>query len=874
MEELAFVFLADDVTLRHLVDRALQHVQDTGRAWYELHVLIRDEQGYRAARLSTLSAELAGREWSLDTPLTDLDLTPAAAVAADQVGPDQRRQVREPWIAALQDGQPVALYPGRTMRGSAAPDDSTWWRLVGRRMAELGREPSWPDPLPERFQLEPVLVVEREKRLFELAQALEAASEPKPVLVLPGAAPGTWAVYPAQDLVAYIGARYPDASPRSMVGALVDPAAASLPVLERAQTPWELVVALAGDRSVRYLVTRAGQPIAVLRRERLQRGSTSTSTCQPVSKGLTPEPEQATGWARFLQPAAEEEYGGRVVNTWFTGADPDALPISPRRALAANRIYRLGVTIGARDPRGNVRGDQPAIPAGLVAYLVGQGQPLTLRLESEVFFLLDHEQNLYLPAGGTSEVIYFRLATPVQTGLSSLRLGVYFENNLVQSYTVSVQVAPTEGDMPTGVGDGWWSACDYTLSADLTNLNDLSPRRVCIWVGEGREQVPRGGMVGLEVGRPLHIDPALLSAALVRYRELLRQACFKDPESEKPRYRYDDDHRPLDEDTFRQAMLDLAELGQQLYIRLLGDRDGVSVTRQMREQERMHGAPLVVQIARLTLDTVFPWAVLYDRPLRYHPNRNQVCDQFLANPDCLSGCADEDENVICPYGFWGFRYIIEQPLRPPGRLASIATRLPAAGRPRMALVFGGGLGLADRHRQQVAEILEGQADPAIYTDTDAVLCELSQSPEVVYFYCHGGSAPYRQWLAIGPQDPLMVSYLRNDLYDAWQDGAPLVVLNGCRTAEYSPATLLSFVHRFGELDAAGVIGTEIPIHEYLGDMFGQFLLGRLLEGQPIGRILYDLRRELLGKKNVMGLAYVPYCYADLCLDKQASRVPR
>ena len=98
--------------------------------------------------------------------------------------------------------------------------------------------------------------------------------------------------------------------------------------------------------------------------------------------------------------------------------------------------------------------------------------------------------------------------------------------------------------------------------------------------------------------------------------------------------------------------------------------------------------------------------------------------------------------------------------------------------------------------------------------------------------------------------------------------APLVVLNGCSTGDYDPATLLSFIHRFAALGASGVIGTEIPIHEYLGRAFGEYLIGRLLDGEPVGRVVYDFRQDLLRRRNLLGLAYVPYCYAGLRLERQ------
>jgi hypothetical protein len=118
-------------------------------------------------------------------------------------------------------------------------------------------------------------------------------------------------------------------------------------------------------------------------------------------------------------------------------------------------------------------------------------------------------------------------------------------------------------------------------------------------------------------------------------------------------------------------------------------------------------------------------------------------------------------------------------------------------------------------------------------------------------------------MVVAEKDPFLVSYLSDDLRSAWSEGAPLVVLNGCHTGKYDPSTVLSFIHRLGELGAAGVIGTEVPIHEWMGSDFGQFLFERLLKGETVGQIVYEYRQKLLAKQNLLGLVYVPYCYADL-----------
>jgi len=556
-----------------------------------------------------------------------------------------------------------------------------------------------------------------------------------------------------------------------------------------------------------------------------------------------------------------------VVNAWF--ADQGGKNVAYTDALAANRAYQFKVSIGAVLSQAHAVGEQPELDAKLVSYLIGEGIPLVLRIDSTDFFVLDVEHEVELPKGGSTPEVSFRVVTPVQTGEVHLRLGVYYETNLVQSYLVTARVAPEQMRMPEGAGDGWWSVCEYTLSSDLANLDGLSSRRVCLWIGESKEGVSRAGISGaggVDLGPGLDVNLTLIQSALEHYRDLLHKTCC-DPESkdpEEPEYLYKEDHTPLKEETFASRLLDLAELGQMLYERLFGTDRGRQVAEALHQIEASQTGPLVVQIARLTLDTVFPWAVLYDRPLRYNPGKNVICDRFLSEGTCGTDCPHADDpDVVCPSGFWGFRYILEQPLRPPGAFASIATQLTSSGLPELALVFGPKLGLAKTHGQEVKTIVGDRGKETVYSDTTSLLEAMHKGPELVYFYCHGGNTPFRQWLVVGEDDPLMPSYLGDGLRQVWAKDAPLVVLNGCHTGKYDPSTLLSFVHRLGAVGAAGVIGTEIPIHERLGGHFGRYLIDHLLNGEPVGQIVYGFRWELLKQHNLLGLVYSPYCYADL-----------
>jgi hypothetical protein len=736
--------------------------------------------------------------------------------------------------------------------------------------------PGWPDDWQGSYDLDAVVHVPGETTFPELAERLRTLTiDDEAHIASYDDENRRWVVYSLQDLLGQsrtpFRKRAPDYPISGVLSVLlvkvVEPYALD-------EADWDtLQPLLDSDLWTHVLLTVRGEPAFVLRRK------PKTTDAVLRGKGVY-STASVLGFVAEFGVAPTAEHQGRVVNTWFANEEEDPIPAT--HALAANTVYLLGVNVGAPDrEKTNVKTGQPEIAPEIVAAAVASGEQLTLRIDSEDFYVLEQEKPVTLPEVGNTPDVYFQVATPVQTGVSRLRLGVYLRGNLVQSYQMYARIAPAQGAIPAKGVDGWWSACEYTLSMDLNDVQGLTQRGVCVWFGEGKEGIHRAGVsaTGLDAGPALEVNPALLVSALERYRELLYETCFEVPEgdgagaqqgSAKHEYRYEVDNTPRNPETFRESLLDLAELGQMLYQRVFGTDEGKRIAAQIHDIERNEREPLVVQIARLSLDAAFPWAVLYDRPLHYNPRHNAICQEFLDGDDCSKNCSVNDENVVCPYGFWGFRYVIEQPLRPPGVLSSIATQLSADGKPRLTLVYGSDLGLAESHRKAVEGVIGARAEVATPDSTDDLMEEMRGGSDVVYFYCHGGNKPYRQWLVVNEKDPFVVSYLSDDLGAKWADGAPLVVLNGCHTGKYDPSTVLSFVHRLGELGAAGVIGTEVPIHEYLGCAFGQFLFERLMKGERVGRIVYDFRRELLRSRNLLGLVYVPYCYADLRIEMKGT----
>jgi len=150
--------------------------------------------------------------------------------------------------------------------------------------------------------------------------------------------------------------------------------------------------------------------------------------------------------------------------------------------------------------------------------------------------------------------------------------------------------------------------------------------------------------------------------------------------------------------------------------------------------------------------------------------------------------------------------------------------------------------------------------------------------DVAYFYCHcgyleqGSGAGVDRYLELdGFQvtSSTIVSWARSAAVwprDHWRRRPPLVVLNGCHTSEFTSRTLGSFVPAFTVWGgAAGVVGTEVEVHQTVANCVGEALLADLWAGTSVADAMRSLRWKLLARGNVMGLAYTPHCRGDLVL---------
>ncbi|NKE62641.1 hypothetical protein FXN61_40310 [Lentzea sp. PSKA42] len=240
-------------------------------------------------------------------------------------------------------------------------------------------------------------------------------------------------------------------------------------------------------------------------------------------------------------------------------------------------------------------------------------------------------------------------------------------------------------------------------------------------------------------------------------------------------------------------------------------------------------------------ETRVPWASVYDLPFADGPYR--VCASlqrfgpFGVGGAVPPGCPEPDHsgNVLCPFGFWGLSSVLEQPAGP------LAWQVAPRSRPvEVAMAVDPGLDrtLTQRHVAELMSFLPPESISSAYVSPPELARALSDERADVMHLVYDERA----------LDAVDV--------DGWPH-RPLVVMT-------SPAAHLvdAFVNQAG---AAGVICPEVAVDQGMAGWVSGMVLARLAEGMSAGEALRRTRWEMLGRGNVMGLAYTLHAGADLRL---------
>ncbi len=508
------------------------------------------------------------------------------------------------------------------------------------------------------------------------------------------------------------------------------------------------------------------------------------------------------------------------------------------------------------------------------------GRPLTGEpvMDSAVDqFILPGDGSPARTRDGRAELT-FVLRAPSQAGPARLRILYYYRDAVVQSQLVTMDI---------GSLDPWSIVTDYTIAAALPSAAGIPDRpRVAVVIngdGTGHEIYvrTRDGADGQPGTTAVELPPTI-GDRVRDFRKVLASEAIAPTTAQRSRAQ------------LITSLRTLAPLGWELYAAVFPALKEALYRLDDQAADQAAGQA-VLHVARPAgVSLSVPWALLYTIGIdsQYGPGYQSVpvCPlvrdwdgrSLLVSGDAVScpHAADVSHasNLLCPFGFLGFCHDIEQLSRTERPVVSISA---AAGSSIVVAetAYQVNQRALQQHvtglRQTIAARLPGVA--VMEASGKAALEQLiSHDLPLIYFYCHGerpNAASRETYLGIGNREwvtpPDFMSWVRAAYLSrhqrVWDQVRPLVFINACHSAELDPAALFNYVDAFvGAANAAGVIGTEVKVQQDLAMAFAQlFFDGLLTGGATVARALRQARMEFLAQGNLFGLAYTPYCWADL-----------
>jgi len=603
----------------------------------------------------------------------------------------------------------------------------------------------------------------------------------------------------------------------------------------------------------------------------------------------------------------------RYVNASLWHGGPDFGRVDARiERLVLDEPYQLALQIGARDRlipvyEASVFKEIPRVAGSKGVWVEIAVNGVGFAVEG------DAVQELWLPFEEPSDEMRFAVK-PSRRGVAVLRYTIYYRQNVVQTYRLAALTRAGGGkrldEFDTRQGRRLLAralnAPVRRMPREATYISRLEYQAASIpeatTLPERHASIVANDVEGERVitvkGRTFFIESTptaagdLVDAARSELFEISINKITPAREDWVARF---GGNRGINEKTLQQLLPRLALAGFDMYDKLFAKdaRDELEKT--------LVGVDAKIAVAHTLIEEVVPWALMYDRPYtdKVAPGSHlAVCTAAIpgasgkltvtecgSSPACvLHQPGVNADNVACPLRFWGFRHQIELPPKQAHGVRN-ATAAPsvrptpsaasASGAQRLAAAINARLASAEQHERDLKALQRPDGSKVVWeeieTKPDRVIEALSDPElDLVYLYCHARGG-------VGDPDktkpPLLEfsdksqtqRYRASQVQVVWKH-RPLVIVNGCSTAAFSPDALSPFVEKFTrDCGAGGVIGTEIPVHEDLATRFMTRLLERVIGGESVGAALLAVRRELLGVDNPLGLAYTLYAFSEFKL---------
>ena len=454
--------------------------------------------------------------------------------------------------------------------------------------------------------------------------------------------------------------------------------------------------------------------------------------------------------------------------------------------------------------------------------------------------------------------------------ISHARIGYYYRNILIQSQRLTIH--PGENTTFTIV-------TDFTTSDDLTGFDAIPERpRLSILTnanGNGNHQIVlrTPNQTTAASSATFELNSATVGTTIKKLRATLS---MRAPEK-----------KLRSTAMFAEDLRQLAPIGRELYNQLPGQ-----IPPRFFGDIRNSPQDYVIQIARPTTSGfVLPWSYIYEIPL-YSDVTPTLCPMVAkwdgAKPlfegvprECP--CGPHNRDVLCPFGFWGFRYAIEQLSSTDKPTISV----PAAANCDVVIGetrYGVDPVVLNKHVERLRATLAGMTGAVQLRegkDKASIETLLGADLPFVYFFCHGerlNIADPNTYLGVGNREKITAGDFigwTGEWYDSlhkqiWDAVRPLVFINACHALAIEPETLVSYLDAFvGRGCASGVIGTEVKVEQGMAmDVAENFVAAWMSGKSTVEEALRAIRIDYLKQGNLFGLVYTPYCWSELKIARQ------
>lgn len=536
--------------------------------------------------------------------------------------------------------------------------------------------------------------------------------------------------------------------------------------------------------------------------------------------------------------------------------------------------YRLRVHIGTPDRFASaVVGDVPPIDKLLPAPRDDQPRPIEVAIFTKRFELLsDDVAVIRLPSRGPAAPVYFDIRAPQEVGRADLRIGLYWQNNLLQSFVLDAEVADGAPPRPGRPSVRVRVRLDSSGVTDFTALPSVRGRALSVAFNHDGGRGTHTVMMKGTNWRQEHSLQAGDARAYIRdFRAVL--AAAGEPGAS--------------EGTLRE----MARIGSLIWSQLLAlrDRSPNGAIEALRTS-----SDATVQFMRHGGGTPFPWQLVYDYGLAEGPayRSARICD---ASRPALApfargriGCPHcPDENVVCIEGFWAARHRIELLAE---RLIDDAAGPPRARRaaappenPLVTLGIGTPSGVTARFAESLTQTLGAalyRIEPNDAPVTDHVW-DPAKRPAILVIVSHLEAGDPRKHLptkvrAFAPSaagDAISDAELARRIGSWDEPQRPLVLLLACGSARKRLGELTSLVDALLIVGAAGVAGTEWDVDAARATRFGQRIISGMLDtAQPrsLGDVVRGYVKQSLRDGDALPFVFTVYGDADLTAGRIAT----